>query len=38
MLDMTLVEERRYVNNVLMLHTIVSITLFVLFFIFNPTL
>jgi len=33
-----LVEERRYVNNVLMLHTIVSITLFVLFFIFNPTL
>jgi len=33
-----LVEERRYVNNVLTLHTIVSVTLFVLFFIFNPTL
>jgi hypothetical protein len=33
-----LLEERRFVNNVLTLHTIVSVTLFVLFFIFNPSL
>ncbi len=37
-MDQTLLEERRFVNNVLTLHTIVTIIIFVLFFIFNPTL
>jgi predicted permease len=31
-----LVEERRYINNVLTLYTIVSITIFALYFVLNP--
>lgn len=31
-------DERRYVNNVLMLHTVVSLALFAVYFVFNPTL
>jgi len=33
-----LLEEKRYVNNVLTLYTIVSIVLFAGYFILNPTL
>jgi predicted permease len=32
------VEERRYVNNVLALYTIISISIFIVYFIFHPTL
>jgi len=31
-------EERRYVNNVLMLHTVVSLAIFAVYFILNPAL
>ena len=37
-MNQEMIEERSYVNNVLMLHTIVSITLFILFFVLNPVL
>ncbi|MBE2272504.1 MAG: hypothetical protein IAE80_29990 [Anaerolinea sp.] len=31
-------DERRYVNNVLMLHTVVSLAIFAVYFVINPTL
>lgn len=31
-------DERRYVNNVLMLHTVVSLAIFAVYFVLNPTL
>jgi predicted permease len=37
-MDQSMLEERRFVNNVLTLHTVVTIVIFVIFFVFNPTL
>lgn len=32
------IEEKRYINNVLMIHTIISVTVFVIYFVINPVI
>lgn len=32
------VEEKQYINNVLMIHTVISVTIFIMYFVLNPSI